>query len=361
MSSPTSAGSSWRSGTGHADNKEKMRGAEAVKGNIPSNVPPSPLPSACAPSLLSPLQPLNLYSQGCTPSRALRGEQEAGMGTGSLLSPRQGEAGMRCLPRRRWPPSQLWARVKLTAMFKRPGGNYGVWKTWVHRGHNVKTGIQRMSIITHIVLTGPFIRGIIKQISIWRAQSLGKICRANVSIGRLGEPQSGELKESKLCHQAETTRLDPHDYRCHLLQLYGWWHVSFMKPFWAQFIFLGVSTWCQILPKNVISMLRSCWTDAVRCSATTVGNNTVVQISMSLLWRSLLSEPPQKCTFSLGGGGEDAVFCTQIQQSSSSLIRKWETSDTDRVISSVRTKTCFYFLNCDLLKKENYVDSKTGS
>ena len=122
MSSPTSAGSSWRSGTRHADNKEKMRGAEAVKGNIPSNVPPSPLPSACAPSLLSPLQPLNLYSQGCTPSRALRGEQEAGTGTGSLLSPRQGEAGMRRLPRRRWPLSQLWAWVKLTAMFKRPAG-----------------------------------------------------------------------------------------------------------------------------------------------------------------------------------------------------------------------------------------------
>ncbi|KAJ4937722.1 hypothetical protein JOQ06_002354 [Pogonophryne albipinna] len=36
-----------------------------MKGNIPSNVPPSSplLPSATAPSSLSPLQPLNLYSQ----------------------------------------------------------------------------------------------------------------------------------------------------------------------------------------------------------------------------------------------------------------------------------------------------------
>ena len=62
-------------------------------------------------------------------------------------------------------------------------------------------------------------------------------------------------------------------------------------------------------------MLRSCWTDVVHCSATTVGNNTVVQISKFSFVRT-----PQKCTFSLRGG--DAVFCTQIQQSLSSLIRK---------------------------------------
>lgn len=90
ISSLTSLGSSRRSGTRHPDNKEKMRGEEAAKGNIPSNVPPSsPLG---LPSLLSVPSPTSQpLFPGCPPSWALHGEQEAGLGTGSLLSLSQGK------------------------------------------------------------------------------------------------------------------------------------------------------------------------------------------------------------------------------------------------------------------------------
>lgn len=130
ISSFTSAESSQSSGTRPPDNEEKMRGAEAMKGNIPSNMPLL-LSSASLPSALSPFQPLNFYSQAIhqagpsVESRKLDWEP-------AVSKPR--ELGMRCLSKRRWPLSQLWARVKLTAMFKRPGGNYRVSKPWVQGG-----------------------------------------------------------------------------------------------------------------------------------------------------------------------------------------------------------------------------------
>lgn len=88
------------------------------------------LSSASTPSSLSPLQPLNFYSQASHQAGPSMESRKLDWEMGACLQAKA--AGMRCLPRRRWPLSQLWAGVKLTAMFKRPGGNYRVWKTWVY-------------------------------------------------------------------------------------------------------------------------------------------------------------------------------------------------------------------------------------
>lgn len=67
-----------------------MRGAEAMKGNIPSHVPP--YSSLSLRSLLSvPILTSQPLFPVCTPSWALHGEQEAGLGALSLLSPSQGK------------------------------------------------------------------------------------------------------------------------------------------------------------------------------------------------------------------------------------------------------------------------------
>lgn len=176
ISSLTSAGSSWRSGTRHPDNKEKMRGAEAVKGNIPSNVPPfSPL---CLRSLLSvPTPTLQPLFPSCTPSRALHGEQEAGLGTGSLLSPSQGKRVWDvCLgegghfpnyePESNWQPctrdpGEITESEKAECTGAKRENQHTVDE------HN-NTHCAHQS----------FIWGIIKQSSIWHKESLGKICWA---------------------------------------------------------------------------------------------------------------------------------------------------------------------------------------
>lgn len=87
ISSFSSAGSKRRSGTRHPDN-EKMRGTEAMKGNIPSNMPHSslfgpPLPLLCPPSNLSTSIP-RLHTK-------LGPLWRTGSWTGSLLSPSQGK------------------------------------------------------------------------------------------------------------------------------------------------------------------------------------------------------------------------------------------------------------------------------
>lgn len=77
ISSFSSAGSKRRSGPRHPDN-EKMRGTEAMKGNIPSNMPHFSLFGPL--SLCSVPHPTSqLVFPGCTPSGALCGEQEAGL------------------------------------------------------------------------------------------------------------------------------------------------------------------------------------------------------------------------------------------------------------------------------------------
>lgn len=90
----------------------------------------------------------------------------------------------------------------LTAIFKRPGEggiqslkNLGAW------GYIEESGTQQMSIIKHIVLTGPFIWGIIKTISVWNTASLGNFCLPRV-FWSLGKPQSGETEK---CHRAKAT------------------------------------------------------------------------------------------------------------------------------------------------------------
>lgn len=61
-----------------------------MKGNIPSRVPP--YSSLSLRSLLSvPIPTSQPLFPVCTPSWALHGEQEAGLGALSLLSPSQGK------------------------------------------------------------------------------------------------------------------------------------------------------------------------------------------------------------------------------------------------------------------------------
>lgn len=122
--------------------------------------PPYFFPSASAPLPLCPHSNLSaLYSH-------------AAHHAGPSVESRKLEFWARCLQARTggyemsacgrgWPLAWVWARVTLTAMFKRSGEknlkNLSAW--WRFVG----SGAQWMSIITHIVLTGPFMWGIIRQ------------------------------------------------------------------------------------------------------------------------------------------------------------------------------------------------------
>lgn len=125
ISSFSSAGAKWRSGTRHPDN-EKMRGAEAMKGNIPSNMPHSSLFGPL--SLCSVPHPTSqLLFPGRTPSWALCGEQEAGLEACCL---RAKASGYETSAWKKVATFPIWTKVKLTAMFKRPEGKYRGWKPW---------------------------------------------------------------------------------------------------------------------------------------------------------------------------------------------------------------------------------------
>lgn len=82
----------------------------------------------------------------------------------------------------------------LTAMFKRPGGKLQSLKNLSAWGYIVESGTQWVRIITHFVLTSPFMWGIIKQISIWNTESLGKFCWPHVSFGDLVNHNPEKLK-----------------------------------------------------------------------------------------------------------------------------------------------------------------------
>lgn len=100
--------------------------------------------------------------------------------------------------------SQLGARVILTSMFMRPGKKLQSLKNLSAWRYIVESGTQWMSITTHIVLSNPFTQGIIKQISVWNTESLGKFCCVYVSFETW---QTTIRRNLRICHQT----------KCHIL------------------------------------------------------------------------------------------------------------------------------------------------
>lgn len=170
-----------------------MRRAEAMKGNIPSKCTPFFFPLASAPSFLSPLQPLNLYSRAthqAGPSVEIR-KLVWELGACCLRAKGKWVWDV-CLGERghfpSYEPELSWQP------YSRDLGEITKSETPSAKGHDMKISTQWMSIITHIVLAGPVIWEIIKQISLWRSENLGKICWAYKLFRRIGKPQYRTLR-----------------------------------------------------------------------------------------------------------------------------------------------------------------------
>lgn len=208
-----------------------------MKGNIPSKCTPFFFPLASTPSFLSPLQPLNLYSRAthqAGPSMEIR---KLVWELGACCLQAKGKwVWDICLGERghvpSYEPELSWQPCS------RDLGEITKSETPSAKGHNMKISTQWMSIITHIVLAGPVIWEIIKQISLWRTENLGKICWAYKLFRRIGKPQYRTLR-SKFCH----------NYKCRssfvvtfFMQL---WNMLLIKVAWKY-----LRLWCRYTMSN---------------------------------------------------------------------------------------------------------------